>query len=223
MIFNCFLFDSFSYNSEKFAYKQLTFRPFYGFQSSFFFMINSASFFRNDIQLILYMFGTVQLRIVIQQSGIILLVPLLFFFCDRRYLKQERYALLVTDLSRGFKAFQFSIEVSLRGQISRDSRAFVSRSFPILQMLSPPQKSNSISNCLRLSLLCSYSIFLHNVSPLGHRRSYWLFAYSYLLGGSSFSFFVYYSCPALLALCPFILLYFIIDGLIMNFSAGAQL
>ena len=37
--------------------------------------------------------------------------------------KEEKYAPLVADLSRKFKVFQFSIEVSVRGQISKGNRA----------------------------------------------------------------------------------------------------
>ena len=37
--------------------------------------------------------------------------------------KEEKYAPLVADLSRDYKVFHFSIEVSVRGQVSKGNRA----------------------------------------------------------------------------------------------------
>ena len=79
--------------------------------------------------------------------------------------KQERYASLVTDLTRNFKVFHFSIEVSVRGQISKDNRARL-KAFSYRCCRHPKRITGElISNCSRLSLLCSYSIFSARREP----------------------------------------------------------
>ena len=79
--------------------------------------------------------------------------------------KEEKYAPLVADLSRNFKVFSFSVEVSVRGQISKGNRerlkAFVYR------CCSEPKKNFGIlfENCSKASLLSSYSIFSARREP----------------------------------------------------------
>ena len=79
--------------------------------------------------------------------------------------KEEKYAPLVADLSRNFKVFHFSIEVSVRGQVSKGNRTRL-KSF-IYRCCRHPKKVNGnlLSNCSRISLLCSYSIFSARREP----------------------------------------------------------
>ena len=79
--------------------------------------------------------------------------------------KEEKYAPLVADLSRDFKVFQFSIEVSVRGQISKGNRARI-KSFAYRCCRHPKNMTGSLmKNCSKLSLLCSYSIFSARKEP----------------------------------------------------------
>ena len=79
--------------------------------------------------------------------------------------KQEKYAPLVADLSVNYKVFHFSVEVSVRGQVSKGNRARL-KSF-IYRCCRDPKKVTAplISNCSKLSLLCSYSIFCARKEP----------------------------------------------------------
>ena len=79
--------------------------------------------------------------------------------------KQEKYAPLVADLSRIYKVFHFSIEVSVRGQVSKSNRARL-KSF-VYRCCRDPKKITGrlISHCSRISLLCSYSIFCARGEP----------------------------------------------------------
>ena len=77
----------------------------------------------------------------------------------------DKYAPLVADLSRDFKTYLFSIEVSVRGQVSSENKkrlkAFVYRSCvdpkPIFKSL--------VQVCSKISLLSSYSIFMARNEP----------------------------------------------------------
>ena len=79
--------------------------------------------------------------------------------------KQEKYAPLVADLSANFKVFHFSVEVSVRGQISKGNRARLKSL--AYRCCRDPKKATAllISHCSRLSLLCSYSIFCARKEP----------------------------------------------------------
>ena len=79
--------------------------------------------------------------------------------------KQEKYAPLVADLSRDFKVSHFSIEVSVRGQVSKGNRARL-KAF-IYRCCRDPKKTTGclISHCSKISLLCSYSIFYARKEP----------------------------------------------------------
>ena len=79
--------------------------------------------------------------------------------------KQEKYAPLVADLSRNYKVFHFSFEVSVRGQVSKDNRARL-KSFVYRCCRSPRVIAGRlVSHCSKLSLLCSYSIFCARKEP----------------------------------------------------------
>ena len=73
--------------------------------------------------------------------------------------KEQRYAALVQDLSRDFVVFQFSVEISARGQVCKANRAR-------LKSFAYKCCSNSrgltkilIERSSKVALLCSYSIF----------------------------------------------------------------
>ena len=79
--------------------------------------------------------------------------------------KQEKYAPLVADLSRNYKVFHFSVEVSVRGQISKDNRTRL-KSFAYRCCRDPRKVSGRLNlDCSRISLLCSYSIFCARKEP----------------------------------------------------------
>ena len=81
------------------------------------------------------------------------------------YYKQEKYAPLIADLSQIYKVFQFSIEVSVRGQISKGNRARI-KSFVYRCCRHPKIATGSIlKSCSKLSLLCSYSIYCARKEP----------------------------------------------------------
>ena len=79
--------------------------------------------------------------------------------------KEEKYPSLVADLSRNYKVFSFSFEVSVRGQITKGNkerlRAFVYR------CCSDPRKNfkSLLRNCSKASLLSSYTIFSARREP----------------------------------------------------------
>ena len=79
--------------------------------------------------------------------------------------KQEKYAPLVADLSRNYKVFHFSVEVSVRGQISKDNRTRL-KSFAYRCCRDPRKVSGRLNlDCSKISLLCSYSIFCARKEP----------------------------------------------------------
>ena len=79
--------------------------------------------------------------------------------------KQEKYAPLVADLSHHFKVFHFSVEVSVRGQISKGNRARL-KAF-VYRCCREPKTTTGrlVSHCSRISLLCSYSVFCARKEP----------------------------------------------------------
>ncbi len=62
--------------------------------------------------------------------------------------KEDKYLPLVADLSRTFKTYQFSVEVSARGQVTKANRARLKSFAPrdVTRLL--------IKNCSKASLLC---------------------------------------------------------------------
>ena len=79
--------------------------------------------------------------------------------------KEDKYAPLVADISRVYKTYLFSIEISVRGQVSGENKkrlkAFVYRSCvdpkPIFKSL--------VQICSKIALLSSYSIFTARNEP----------------------------------------------------------
>ena len=73
--------------------------------------------------------------------------------------KEQKYAALVQDLSRDFTVFQFSVEVSARGQITKANRARL-KSFAYKCCANSRVTTKFlIERCSKVALLCSYSIF----------------------------------------------------------------
>ena len=79
--------------------------------------------------------------------------------------KEDKYAPLVADLSRNFKAFHFSIEVSARGQISKSNRARF-KEFAYRCCADSRKITRSLlTNCSKAALLASFSIFSARKEP----------------------------------------------------------
>ena len=72
--------------------------------------------------------------------------------------KEDKYAPLAADLSGNYRVFHFSVEVSARGQISKQNRARL-RSFVYTCCTRDRQIGGLIVNCSRASLLSSFTIF----------------------------------------------------------------
>ena len=73
--------------------------------------------------------------------------------------KDRKYAPLIADLSRNFRVHNYSVEISVRGQVSKQNRARL-KSF-LFNCCSLPRNSvkRLIRICSKASLLSSYSIF----------------------------------------------------------------
>ena len=79
--------------------------------------------------------------------------------------KQEKYAPLVADLSRNFTVYQFSVEVSVRGQISKSNKERL-KAFIYRCCVNPGKLAKRvITNSSKASLLSSYSIFCARKEP----------------------------------------------------------
>ena len=79
--------------------------------------------------------------------------------------KEDRYAPLVADLSRSYKTFHFSIEVSVRGQVTSDNKKRL-KAFVYRTCLEPKSVFKLIvSSCSKIALLSSYSIFMARSEP----------------------------------------------------------
>ena len=79
--------------------------------------------------------------------------------------KEDKYSPLVADLSRNFKTYQFSVEVSARGQVTKANRARL-KSFAYKCCDSPKDVTRLlVKNCSKASLLCSYSLFSARKEP----------------------------------------------------------
>ena len=79
--------------------------------------------------------------------------------------KEEKYAPLVADLSRTYRTFLFSIEVSVRGQVTAENKkrlkAFVYRVCVDPKIAFKPL----VATVSRISLLSSFSIFAARAEP----------------------------------------------------------
>ena len=79
--------------------------------------------------------------------------------------KEEKYASLVTDLSRNFSVFQFSVEISVRGQITAANKARLkSFSFRCCRDAKAVTKS-LLKVTSKAALLSSFSIFSARKEP----------------------------------------------------------
>ena len=79
--------------------------------------------------------------------------------------KQEKYAPLVADLSRRFTVFHFSVEVSVRGQISAENQNRI-RALVFRCCDTPGKLAGKIVKCSsKASLLASFSIFCARKEP----------------------------------------------------------
>ena len=79
--------------------------------------------------------------------------------------KDSKYAPIVADLSNMFKVFHYSVEVSVRGQLTKSNRARLkSLAF---EFCSDSKNINRslITHASKASLLCSYSIFSARNEP----------------------------------------------------------
>ena len=95
--------------------------------------------------------------------------------------KEGKYAPLVADLSRRFTTFHFSIEVSVRGQVTGNNRTRL-KSFLYRVCLEPkPLFKSMILTCSKISLLSSFSIFAARNEPSWNNPPLLLHHWSYLL------------------------------------------
>ena len=79
--------------------------------------------------------------------------------------KQEKYSPLMADLSRTYTTFQFSVEVSVRGQVTKANRSRL-KCLAYEFCLEPKKVTDSlIKNGSKAALLCSYSIFTARNEP----------------------------------------------------------
>ena len=80
--------------------------------------------------------------------------------------KDTKYAPLVADLSHDFKVFHYSVEVSVRGQLTKSNRARLkSLAFEFCNDSKKTTKSLE-KHASKASLLCSYSIFSARNEPI---------------------------------------------------------
>ena len=86
---------------------------------------------------------------------------------DRSHMyKEEKYAPLVADLSRRFRTFQFSVKISVRGQISGDNKKRL-KAFVYRACTEPKSVFKSLlTTSSKISLLLSFSIFAAQSEPL---------------------------------------------------------
>ena len=79
--------------------------------------------------------------------------------------KEEKYAPLIADLSRHFKTFYFSVEVSVRGQITGNNRTWL-KSFIYRTCVEPKETLKTISPVFsKIALLSLFSIFSARNEP----------------------------------------------------------
>ena len=79
--------------------------------------------------------------------------------------KQEKYAPLVADLSQRFTVFHFSIEVTVRGQISKENQNRI-RALIFRCCDNPGKLAGRVVKCSsKAALLSTYSIFCARMEP----------------------------------------------------------
>ena len=79
--------------------------------------------------------------------------------------KQEKYSPLVADLTRHYTVFHFSVEVSVRGQISKENQSRINAL--VFRCCDTPGKlaGGIIKSCSKASLLASFSLFCARKEP----------------------------------------------------------
>ena len=81
------------------------------------------------------------------------------------FYKEEKYAPLIADLSQRYKTYLFSMEVSVRGQISGDNRKRL-KAFTYRVSSDPKPVFKSMVKILsKTALLASFSIFSARAEP----------------------------------------------------------
>ena len=79
--------------------------------------------------------------------------------------KENKYAPLVADLSRRYRTFSFSVEISVRGQVSKHNKerlkAFIYRACSDPKAIS----KSAMQVCSKTALLASFSIFSARNEP----------------------------------------------------------
>ena len=79
--------------------------------------------------------------------------------------KEEKYAPLIADLSRRYKTYLFSVEISVRGQVSGDNRKRL-KAFTYRVSSDPKPVFKSMVKILsKTALLSSFSIFSARAEP----------------------------------------------------------
>ena len=81
--------------------------------------------------------------------------------------KSEKYSPLVADLSRHFRVHYYPIEISVRGQVTKENKARI-KSFAfncVDREYSRKTTKSLVDTCSRVSLLCSFSIFSARNEP----------------------------------------------------------
>ena len=80
-------------------------------------------------------------------------------------LKRNKYAPLIADLSHRFRTYQFSVEISVRGQITARNKARL-KAFAYRVSTQPKDLFKSlVKNCSKIALLSSLSIFSARSEP----------------------------------------------------------
>ena len=79
--------------------------------------------------------------------------------------KEDKYSPLVADLSRSYRTFHFSIEISVRGQVSGDNKSRL-KAFVYRVCTEPkPIFKAIVTICSKVALLSSFSIFMARGEP----------------------------------------------------------
>ena len=79
--------------------------------------------------------------------------------------KLDRYSALVTDLSARFRVKYYPVEISVRGQVTKNNKARLKSLFFDCCGNARKLTKATITDCSKISLLCSYSIFLARKEP----------------------------------------------------------
>ena len=80
--------------------------------------------------------------------------------------KEEKYAPLVADLSNNFRVFHFLVEVSVKGQITKQNRCRLKMFIFWCCHASRGLTKKVVQNASKVSLLASFSIFSARREPL---------------------------------------------------------